>query len=179
MLRLLLLRHAKSSWNDMSVPDFQRELNSRGRSAVPVLVRHMVGAGLTPTRILCSSARRTRETLAGMLPFLAEDLDIHLTRALYDTDSDNVLDIIRNHGGDADTLLVIGHNPATQDLTLELAASGDRTLLTAVEEKFPTAGLAILDFDLDDWSSLAPCSGHLTDFVRPRDLGGDDIPSAE
>lgn len=170
MLRLLLLRHAKSSWNDMSVPDFDRDLNSRGRAAAPLVAQHMRKAALTPERILCSSALRTRETLAAMLPYLAGDLDIHMARALYDTDADSVLDIIRDHGGDAATLLVIGHNPATQDLTLALAGSGDGALITEVGEKFPTAGLAVLDFDIADWSALAPGSGRLTAFLRPRDL---------
>lgn len=173
-LRLLLLRHAKSSWSDATASDFDRPLNRRGREAAPLVAAHMHEIGLQPRRVLCSTALRTRETLALTLPAFRHPHEIELLRDLYDTPADTYLDIIRRHGHTAETLLVIGHNPLVQDTALDLAASGDPQAIRAIEEKFPTAALAILDFpELGVWDDLRPGTGHLDSFTVPRALNAD------
>ena len=113
MMRLLLLRHAKSSWDVSGQPDFERTLAPRGRRAAQMIGEHLATHRLMPDRILCSSARRTRETLIG------------------------------------------NGNPALRD---EIAG------------KFPTAGLAVIDFDIHKWSELHPRTGRIVAFFRPREL---------
>lgn len=172
MPRLLLLRHAKSSWDDVSADDFDRPLSGRGRAAAPVMASHIVAHGLAPDRILCSSARRTRETLAALLPHLDEDVDIRLGRDLYLAGEDRMIDQIRAHGGSATTLLVIGHNPGLQETALALLAEaeddGDTSIRARIAEKFPTAGLVVIDFPAVKWVDIEPKSGRAIAFFRPR-----------
>lgn len=168
MPRLLLLRHAKSSWNDPAAEDFDRPLNARGRAAAPVMGSHVAALGLTPDRILCSSARRTRETLALLLPYFDDDVDIRVTHDLYMAGEDRMIDQIRAHGGTAATLLVIAHNPGLQETAVALAGSGDAAILTAFGEKFPTAGLAVIDFPAVKWVDLESKSGKAIAFLKPR-----------
>ena len=168
MPRLLLLRHAKSSWDDVSADDFDRPLNGRGRTSAPVMGSHIAAHGFAPEKILCSSARRTRETLAAILPHLDEDIEIRLTRDLYEAGEDRMIDQIRAHGGHSATLLVIGHNPGLQQTGLALAGEGDPAILAAVAEKFPTAGLLVIDFPATKWVDIEPRAGRAVAFLRPR-----------
>jgi phosphohistidine phosphatase len=168
MPRLLLLRHAKSSWDDVSADDFDRPLNARGRVAAPVMGSHIAAHGLAPDRILCSSARRARETLASLLPHLDEDVDIRLTRELYFAGEDRMIDQIRAHGGNAATLLVVGHNPGIQETALALLGDGVQAVLEAVAKKFPTAGLVVIDFPAIKWVDIEPKTGKGVAFLRPR-----------
>jgi phosphohistidine phosphatase len=168
MLRLILLRHAKSSWDDTSAEDFDRPLGARGRAAAPVMGSHIAALGLAPDKILCSSARRARETLAGVLPHLDEDLDVRLTRELYEAGEDPIIDQIRAHGGAATRLLVIGHNPGLRDAALALIGDGDPAILDELGDKFPTAGLVVIDFPAARWVDLEPKTGKAVAYLRPR-----------
>lgn len=174
MVRLLLLRHAKSSWDNPRQSDFERPLNGRGHRAVPLIGRYMAREQLFPDRILCSSAQRTRETLAGLLGFLRTPGDVSITERLYHDAEDSYLPLIRSMAGSARTLLVIGHNPAIQDTALEIVGHGDRVLRAAVHEKYPTAALSVITVEMDDWLMVTPGSGTLEQFVRPRDLENSD-----
>ena len=168
MPRLLLLRHAKSSWDDTSADDFDRPLNARGRMAAPVMGSHIAAHGLAPDRILSSSARRARETLAGMLPHLDGDIDIRLTRDLYFAGEDRTIDQIRAHGGNVATLMVIGHYPGVQETALALLGDGPATILESLAAKFPTAGLVVIDFPAMKWVDIEPKTGRAVAFLRPR-----------
>ncbi|MEJ1161687.1 SixA phosphatase family protein [Prosthecomicrobium sp. N25] len=170
MPRLLLLRHAKSSWDDEGAEDFDRPLSSRGRRAAPLMGRHMAAHGLVPQKVVCSSARRSRETLAGLLPYLAQDLDLRVTRDLYEASEDRCLDLLRAQGGNARTLLMIGHNPGIQDAALMLVGSGNPSLVDDIREKFPTGALAVIDFDAKRWVDVEPRTGRIVAFFRPREL---------
>ena len=179
MPRLLLLRHAKSSWDDTSTDDFDRPLNARGRLAAPVLGSHLAARGLAPDRILCSSARRARETLAGLLPHLDHDLDVRLTRDLYFAGEDRTIDQIRAHGGSVATLMVIGHNPGIQETALALLGDGAPAVIESLAAKFPTTGLAVIDFPAMKWVDIEPKTGRAVAFLRPHgrklvELGADD-----
>ncbi len=170
MPRLLLLRHAKSSWNDDALADFDRPLATRGHSVLPLVGHHLATHGLTPQKVLCSSARRTRETLAGLLPYFEGDLDVRLSRELYEAGEDRLIDQIRAHGGGARTLLVIGHNPGLQETALALIGTGNPSPIEDLEKKFPTAAAAVIDFPAVKWVDVEPKSGRLVAFLRPREL---------
>lgn len=170
MPRLMLLRHAKSSWDAPGVADFDRPLNARGRHAAPLMGRHMAAHALLPDRIVCSTARRTRETLAGLLAHFDNDLDIRLTRDLYDSGRGQYLDSIRAVGGGARQLLVIGHNPAMQEVAVDLVGAGNPALIGAIAADYPTAALAVIDFPEKQWSEIKPRGGRIVAFFRPREL---------
>lgn len=170
MSRLVLMRHAKSDRSGREIDDFDRPLAERGREVAPRMGHHMAALGLAPQRILCSSAVRARETLAGLIPSLAGDCEIRLTRDLYMAGEDETIDEIRGHGVGAATLLVIGHEPGLTQTALALIGSGHPSLIEDLERKFPTAGLAVIDFPAIRWVDVELKSGELVAFLRPRTI---------
>ena len=170
MLQLLLLRHAKSSWTDPGLDDLDRPLSKRGRETAEAMGREMRALGLAPDLVLCSPAKRARDTwkiTAGQLqsaPRLVVDENI------YDFgNGGRVLGAIRAQGAAVPTLLVVGHNPSLERLSQRLAASGDRKLRKRLEQKYPTAALAHIQFDAASWPEMAD-GGELLRFIRPRDI---------
>ncbi len=165
--RLFVLRHAKSSWDDPGLDDHERPLAPRGRRAVKVLGQHLRHNGIHPALVLCSSSRRTRETLEGVSPG-GETL---IEPELYDASAQDVIDRLRRVPEDVESVMVIGHNPAVQMVVLRLTIDGtsvtDGSDLAAIQQKFPTGALATLAFDCA-WGELAPGCAHLADYVRPK-----------
>lgn len=152
------------------MPDFDRPLNLRGRASAPLMGRHMADHALLPDRVLCSASRRTRDTFAAILPWLRGEFDAQFLRSIYECPGGTYAPILRRFGGTARTLLLIGHNPVIQDTALSLIGLGNPELTDAIRAKFPTAGLAVIDIDGADWSSLEPRSGRIVAFFRPREL---------
>ena len=169
MARLMLLRHAKSDWSRPGITDAERPLNARGRSAAPLVGRLMKARGWRPDRVLCSPARRARETLALALAELGPVPDTRVLPSLYERLDADYLDEIRAEGEGADALLVVGHNSATQTTALTIAREDGSERLKRMREAFPTGALAVLDVG-GAWTGLAAGGARLVDFVRPRDL---------
>lgn len=171
MLTLYLLRHAKSSWAQPLSRDIDRPLNDRGMRDAPRMGRFIASLGRKPDIILCSPAQRTRETMNLLLPELgAEGISIALPASLYEGDSQGYLDLVREHAGDAGCLLLIAHNPAIEDLADLLIGSGDRQARAAMRQKYPTAALAVLTFDVATWSEIKAAGGTLESFTTPAML---------
>ena len=166
MKHLYVLRHAKSSWDDPSLSDAERPLNKRGRRAADAMAGHLRDARVTADLVLCSPARRTRETLELVERGLSKQ-SVRIEPALYGADLETLLDLLRGLPGTLASVLVIGHNPGLQDLVLHLAKPGPS--VRKVEAKFPTAALATLACP-GEWSSLGARSAELIKYVRPRDL---------
>ena len=132
--------------------------------------RAMRDLGLRPDLVLCSPDRRAQETWARVAAEWQHPPPARTIPELYDFgDGTNVLNIIRREAGTARTLMLIGHNPAFETLALRLAGSGNPALRAAMEQKYPTAALAVLSFDMP-WKDLTDGSGTLTHFLRPSDL---------
>nr|WP_321482542.1 histidine phosphatase family protein [uncultured Cohaesibacter sp.] len=174
MLRLFLLRHAKSSWSDPSLHDFDRPLNKRGQRDAPKIGRVMKARHYNPDRILCSSAQRTKETMAGIIPSLTGDVSLRLLDALYEGNNPNYLSLLKENAKDSKNLMIVGHNTGLQDIAVELTGSGDPELIMQMRVKYPTAALAILEFNCGDWNDIAKKSGHLLDFIKPKDIAHDE-----
>jgi len=177
-LRLYLLRHAKSDWANKDLDDFDRPLSDRGISAAPRIGAYMREHGYLPDLIKCSSALRTRETLARVLACLAPTPKILYSRSLYLAEPKTLLEEIRQTPRSCESVLIVGHNPGMGTLALALAAvpSDDEEDVRKerLEERFPTGGLAVLDFNVNDWRAVKPLSGRLVDYVRPKELPGAD-----
>ena len=169
--QLLLLRHAKAVIGE-GLDDIDRPLAPRGEMAAQVMGRYMARNGLVPGLVLCSPARRTRQTweiAARELP----ETPLRILEELYDFgDGAALLQVIRKRGGTAGRLLLVTHNPATQNLALSLAGAGEKALQRQMREKYPTAGLAVLSFPGENWAKTAEASGTLDQFIRPRELMG-------
>lgn len=170
MLSLLLMRHAKSSWDDPKQEDYERPLNKRGASDAPHIAAWIVKHGLKPDLVLCSGAIRTRGTLALMLPQFTPPPEVCYEEDLYLASAGTMLDRIRKVEGTPRRVMVVGHNPGTHALALELIGAGDRKQITQLAIQFPTAGLAVIDFAIDKWRDVRPASGGLSRFVSPRTL---------
>ena len=175
MLSLMLLRHAKSSLADTGQADLDRPLNERGKRAAVAVGRYMASNNLVPHLVLCSPARRTRETwslVAGELPATPEVL---FAAEIYDSgDGTALMECLRHKAGTAQSVLLVGHNPSTGELAQTLIGTGSGKLRERLEKEYPTAALAVFSFGLGNWESLASGSGSLLRFVRPRDLIDDD-----
>lgn len=169
MLTLALLRHAKSSWDNPSQDDFDRPLNARGERAAPEVGRRMAGLGFAPDLVLCSTARRTRETLARLLPELDAAPRVRYLDELYLAAPQELLAILRGVPPTTSNVLIVGHNPGLHALAHLLAGSGEYEFLSALRITFPTAALAVITFEASDWSAVAPYTGTLTSFTKPRD----------
>lgn len=165
--QLWLLRHAKSSWDDPDLPDGERPLAPRGVRAAAAMAAHLSSLD-TPRLVLCSSALRARQTLAAVLPALGDELTIGIDPGLYAFDADALLERLRRVEDNTPSVMLVGHNPALQDLALRLTADGDER--TRLERKFPTGALITIEVPDDPWASLGDGAGNIVRFVAPKDL---------
>ncbi|MGN6867982.1 MAG: SixA phosphatase family protein [Solirubrobacteraceae bacterium] len=167
--RLFILRHAKSSWDDPGLADHERPLAPRGRRAVEAIAAHLNAAGITPELVLCSSARRTRETLEGV----AVGGEHVIESDLYGANCQAVLERLHRVPEEIGSVMLVGHNPTLQALVIHLANGDGATNgspLVEVRRKFPTGALATLTFD-GTWLELSSRSARLASYVRPKSLG--------
>ena len=174
MKRLILLRHFKSSWAEPGLADRDRALAPRGQRDAIAMAETMLARDLTPDRILCSPARRTRDTLALLEEHNRCGCPIDFLEDLYSGPELDYRRIIAAKGGNADRLMVIGHNPKIHVTAVELIGGGRREDMEHLEAKYPTGALAAIEFDSDSWHGITEDSGRLTAFIRPRDVGNDD-----
>lgn len=179
MRQLLLLRHAKSSWDDTRLPDRDRPLNQRGRHAAARMRQAMHELGLVPDVVLVSTARRTLETLDSLEPWddapLVEPLDL-----LYLATAPQMLAALHGVAETVRSVLLIGHNPGMHDLALSLISPSARSGAAAqrLEDGFPTGALA--EFSVPGpWWQLDSGGARLVRFLTPRGLGGSNVPDAD
>lgn len=148
MKTLILVRHAKSSWNDPAQRDIDRPLNERGRDDAPVMADRLAGRGTMPQRVLCSPALRTvttAEIFANRL-HIPREL-IQMERQIYLAGPSHLLHLIRQQESNIDTVMLVGHNPALTDLLNELCKD-------ARIDNMPTCCVAELQLPNDDWASV-------------------------
>ena len=169
MKTLYLLRHAKSDWGDPSLDDCDRPLAARGERAAAVMAVHFAQQGYHPSLVLCSSARRTRQTLESLLPHLPGDPEVLFEEGIYLASRGQLLARMQEIDDGQPRVLLIGHNPGIADLARNLAGSGERDALRRLA-RFPTAASAVCEFDLERWRDLVPGSGRLVAYAAPKDL---------
>ncbi|WP_320177294.1 histidine phosphatase family protein [Roseovarius pacificus] len=162
-LRLILMRHAKSSWDDPALSDHARPLNGRGRRSASALGDWLRAQGVLPDQILSSSSERTRETCAR----LGLDATAQFTGTLYHAGPATMLRVL--HGASGQTVLMLGHNPGIADFAHALVATPPPH---PGFETYPTCATLVADFAITDWADLAPGTGQTVDFIVPRDLTG-------
>lgn len=162
MKTLLVLRHAKSSWTESGLDDHDRPLDPRGAHDAPAVGRRLVERGLVPDRVLSSTAVRAVSTAELVAATCGDALPIDALESLYLADPAAYLEAVRERGGEAERLLLVGHNPGLTALV---------TRLTGACERMPTAALAVVEFDVADWRQVAEgAPGDLVDVWRPKGL---------
>ena len=176
MHRLLLLRHAKSAWPD-GVEDHERPLAERGRKACLLMGRYMADEALLPDLAVVSTARRATETWRLLHSAFARDVARQDEPRIYEAPASAMLELIRQTGPRVRTLLLVGHNPGMHDLALQLIGprlteNAARSALSRLQQKYPTAGLAVIDFTIGRWSDASPGLGRLDRFETPKSVAG-------
>ncbi|WP_068314620.1 SixA phosphatase family protein [Polycladidibacter hongkongensis] len=170
MLRLLLMRHAKSDWGDPRLPDCERPLNTRGEAAAQDMAAFMAAHHMLPELVLCSTSLRTRMTLSPLLPYLSNECRLITLEDLYQGGGPDYVETICAYGGLSQNLLVLGHMPNIQQTASELCGGGNPALIDDMEEKYPTAALSVIAFDKNRWSEISRKEGRMVSFIKPREL---------
>ncbi|HEV2569962.1 histidine phosphatase family protein [Sphingomonas sp.] len=169
MRTLTLLRHAKSSWDDPVQRDFDRPVNQKGLRAARTMGEYCRREGLAWDHVISSPAVRCIETLDGFWDGYGKTLKPVWDRRVYLASCVTLLDLINEAPAGAEHVLLVGHNPGLEDLVLMLVPDDGEALRDSLEDKFPTASVALMSFD-GEWGDLAARKAKLTRFVRPRDL---------
>jgi len=170
MKRLTLLRHAKSGDDGTVARDFDRPLNAKGRRAARLLGRHMHDAALRFDAVFASPAIRVVETLQEVAIGYGASLSPQWEKRIYLADPGDILELIHSAPDEAESLLLVGHNPGLEQLVLMLVPHSKDGPRGQVEIKYPTASLAEMTFAVDHWRDVEEENGTLVRFVRPRDL---------
>ncbi|HTF50683.1 MAG TPA: histidine phosphatase family protein [Pseudonocardia sp.] len=165
---LLLLRHAKSSWDDPALADHDRPLAKRGRRAAELIGEHLRAAGLRPGLVICSPSRRTRETLELLS---LDGPEVRLEDAVYEASEEELATVVGGLPEAVQSVLLIGHNPSMGDLAGWLSGQDRTEAASRLREKFPTGALAVFETD-ETWRDLASGDSRLVSFRTPRDLAG-------
>ena len=167
MKTLHLLRHAKSSWDDPILADHDRPLAPRGERAARRMASHIKRHRIRVDLVLCSSAVRAHQTMDLVAPPLGKKVDISIEDDLYTGDAARVMRRLQRIDDEVKVALVVGHNPALQDLAVDLAGHGEVEALKAIHQKFPTGELATLTTGTR-WGKLDRGIGYLESLVDPE-----------
>ena len=160
--KLLLLRHAKSSWEDASLRDFERPLNKRGRRAAPLIGKFMDEQNLRPSLVLSSPAQRARDTATLALEAGSIETELRFDERIYEADVPTLLEVIQGIEETHGEVMLVGHNPGLEDLL---------SFLTGENHHMTTATLALVILDSKKWNDAGRrASGHLELFVKAREL---------
>lgn len=157
---LTLIRHAKSSWDDASLSDYERGLNERGRRDAPRMGEALQQRGIKFDLLLCSSAKRARETLNLLREQLEiEDDSIRYLDDLYCASTSTLIELIRQVDNDKNNIAIIAHNPGLEDLA---------AMLSNCNETFITCSVMQIEFEINDWQQVANVTGKQTLFLNPK-----------
>lgn len=164
-LRLILIRHAKSSWDDPLQDDHDRVLNKRGQRSAVLIGNWLAEHGYIPAEVVSSTARRTLETWERMAPAFPESTLMRRDPGLYHAPADRMMDAL--HDCAASPVMLLGHNPGIGEFAARLVGTppdhprfGD----------YPTCATLVAEFDAADWSEVRAGSGRVVGFIVPRDL---------
>ena len=163
MLRLLLLRHAKSDRPE-GVADHERPLAPRGIRQSEAMGRYMAEQGLVPDLAIVSTSRRTQDTWQLALPAFTAAIPKQDEARIYEASVTDILNVIHDTDASKHVLLLVGHNPGFEQLAGYLVGGGRPQAIARLKKEFPTAGLAVIDFKVVDWASATGGSGYLDRF---------------
>ena len=161
---LYLLRHAKSSWKDASLRDFDRPLKGRGRDGAKQIGKRLASEKPHPEMVVCSPAPRTRETADIVLKHAKLKVDVKFDEHIYEASLRDLLHVVSAIPDDKEVVMMIGHNPGFEELTAYL--SGEH-------RRMPTCALAKIRLDVGSWKDIKAGEGTLASFITPKELPED------
>lgn len=162
MKTLLVMRHAKSSWDDPGQRDFDRPLNKRGKKDAPRMGRALAARGLHPDLVLASPAARVKLTLEAFLPAAGIEIEPRYEESLYGASAAEMMALVRRLPAAARCALLVGHNPGLEELVGRLSGSSGVTM--------STAALACLEVPGETWSGVEDGGANLAWLLRPKEL---------
>ncbi|PRM90301.1 phosphohistidine phosphatase [Aliarcobacter cryaerophilus] len=160
MKELILIRHAKSSWSNPLLDDFERPLNKRGEKNAPFMAKVLKQKGLTLDLIISSPSIRTKQTLDYFIQEFDYKEEIIFEKSIYEAPFENLLKVIKNIDDKYKTIFLFGHNPGLNDLV--------DFLIGNFEENIPTSGVLKLNFDIKKWEDIKEKIGILEFFIYPK-----------
>src|SRR5215470_13539511 len=158
---VMLLRHAKSDWDDQSLRDFDRPLADRGRRDAPRIGKALKKQGPLPDLIISSPAARARETIEAVVKAAELRIAPQFDESIYGATSAELMKLIRRLPDSSECVMLVGHNPTFEDLV---------SRLTGTQERMPTAALACMEFQIDRWADLEDGHGRLVSLLTPKQL---------
>ncbi len=161
MKTLLLLRHAKSSWDDPGQKDFDRPLNARGTKAAPLIGKFIRKQKVVPDLVLSSPAERARQTTALVLNAAKVAAELRYDERIYEASAARLLEVVSQIEEGVNVAMIVGHNPGMEELLLAL---------TSEVRHVPTAALASIALDIEKWGKVREAVGRLEWFVTPKEL---------
>ena len=170
MTILTVLRHAKSSWDQHGLDDFDRPLNERGRKAAKRVGRELKQRNIRFDQVIASPAVRVRETLDELAKGYDKHLNVHFDERIYGAAVETLLDVVQGIPDEVHAPLLVGHNPGLQELLLKLAHEDDAGLRRKLAAKYPTAAVAVVTLAAPRWEEVAPDSGEIRELILPREL---------
>ena len=170
MKRLAVLRHAKSSWDQPDLEDFDRPLNERGWKAARKIGSALATRGFDFDRIVASTAVRVRETLDGVREKFALSAPIQFDSRIYLADVEQLLKIVRELPETVHRPLLVGHNPGLEQQLALLAIKDGDHFIQRVAHNFPTGAFALVDLPQDRWNRIEPGSGRIIELILPKEL---------
>ena len=166
MKRLILIRHAKSSWSSGAADDQSRPLNDRGRAAAAKVGGWLEAQGYAPDTVLSSNATRCAETWEAIAPALAASPEVSFDQALYLAGPQAMLSALQ--GASGDVVMMLGHMPGIGEFARDLRR--DPPPAHEDFQKYPTAGVTVLDFKVENWSEAQMGTGKFVTYIAPRDI---------
>jgi phosphohistidine phosphatase len=171
MRRLTILRHAKSSWDDPKLADFDRPLNQRGWKASRRMGRELKRRKMHFDLCVASTAARVRETLDGLVEGYGEPgFEIRFEAKIYDATVATLLELVHELPDSARAPLLVGHNPGLENLILRLSGDDSNGLRSRIAEGYPTAALAVIELHAGRWKEVDSGSGEIVELILPREL---------
>ncbi len=166
MKRLILIRHAKSSWSSGASADKSRPLNGRGRAAATKLGTWLNQKGYMPDEVVSSSAIRCVQTWSGISEILGKDAKTRFEDNLYLAGGGTMLQQLQSSVGDV--VMMLGHMPGIGEFARDLRR--DPPPAHEAFQKYPTGAVTVLDFKAENWGEVSNGSGKFVDYVTPREL---------
>ncbi|MFT5619255.1 MAG: phosphohistidine phosphatase [Arenicella sp.] len=161
MKTLYLFRHAKSCWEDASLDDFDRPLNKRGKRDAPMMAKRLLEKEILPDLILSSSAKRAGKTARKVAKGIGyPKKEIEYKRAIYDSDEEDLLQLINSISDTYESIMLFGHNPEFTGFANELT--------NEVIDNIPTSGVVCIEFDVENWAEIEMGKGKLLFFDYPK-----------
>jgi phosphohistidine phosphatase len=163
MKRLFILRHAKSSWTDASLSDFERPLNGRGQKGAPFIGDLMRSRGLDPAVVVSSPAERAKQTSILVRDAGGFSCELRFDARIYEASPQRLLEVVSEIDDLKPSAMLVGHNPGIE---------GFIYYLTGAMEPMPTAALAVIDLEVEKWNEIVEGSGKVEVVIRPKDEMG-------